>query len=102
MNPFFFYVGNCCGFLALPFFLALDSHRPSKAVAKVQKHSAEIILLDDYRRRRYASSPSSEGDCPTGRRVKAESGKRNTARTPFAVHTVGPLSQRSAHEQRHR
>jgi hypothetical protein len=54
MNPFFFYVGNCCGFLALPFFLALDSHRPSKAVAKVQKHSAEIILLDDYRRRRYA------------------------------------------------
>jgi hypothetical protein len=54
MNPFFFYVGNCCGFLALPFILALGSQRPSNAVPRLQKHSAEIILLDDYRRRRYA------------------------------------------------
>ena len=48
MNPFF-YFGNCCGFLVLPFILAFGLQR-----SRVQKHSAEIILLDDYRRRRCA------------------------------------------------
>ena len=53
MKPFF-YLGSCCGFLVLPFILALDSQRSKEAAPRVEKHTAEIILLDAYRKRRQA------------------------------------------------
>lgn len=54
MNPFFFYLGGCCGFLVVRFILGLGPQGPGEAVPRAQKHTAEIILLDAYRRRRYA------------------------------------------------
>jgi|RhiMetdeSRZDD1v2_1073273.scaffolds.fasta_scaffold1441661_2 hypothetical protein len=55
MNPSF-YIGSCCGFFALPFVLAFASPRGNRrtgSVSRAQKPSAEIIVLAEYRRRRF-------------------------------------------------
>jgi hypothetical protein len=52
MSPFF-YLGHFCGFLFLPVIMAFSPLGPSNPVSKVRKPSADIIFLEEYRRRKY-------------------------------------------------
>lgn len=50
----FFYIGTYCGFLVLPFILPIDQSWRARAIPFARRHTAEIILLKEYRRRRYS------------------------------------------------